>query len=84
MLTWEENTCFVFDADSFAQVGKFGYDGEGWGLATDGQQLYQSDGSNRITVRSAETFRKQRTIQVFSSHVSIYILLPIKAIPSPK
>ena len=74
MLTWENNTCFVFDAESFAQVGKFGYDGEGWGLATDGEKLYQSDGSNRITVRSAETFRKERTIQVFDDNGPVIFL----------
>ena len=74
MLTWEENTCFVFDAQSFAQVGKFGYDGEGWGLATDGEKLYQSDGSNRITVRSAETFRKERVIQVFDDNGPVIYL----------
>jgi glutamine cyclotransferase len=47
-LTWKNQVGFVYDADTFAAEKTFGYEGEGWGLATDGRLLIMSDGTNRI------------------------------------
>lgn len=49
-LTWQENTAFVYDQDSFELLQNFTYDQskEGWGLCTDGNYLYKSDGSAKI------------------------------------
>ncbi|HML22555.1 MAG TPA: glutaminyl-peptide cyclotransferase [Aggregatilinea sp.] len=65
-LTWQENTAFVYDIDTFEQVDTFSYEGEGWGLCYDGAYLYQSDGTSFITLRDPETFDP-----VFSGLVSI-------------
>lgn len=43
-LTWQEQTCLVWDRHSFELIGRFSYSGEGWGLCTDGQRLILSDG----------------------------------------
>ena len=66
-LTWQNGICLVYDVESLGQTGSFKYSGEGWGITTDGQWLYMSDGSNRIAVRDPETFEIRRTIQVYDS-----------------
>lgn len=64
-ITWRENTCFVYDAATFRQVGKFAYAGEGWGLTDNGSELIMSDGSHRLTFRSPNNFKPTRQIEVF-------------------
>ena len=63
-LTWRNGQGFVYDADTFRQVQEFAYEGEGWGLTTDGRSLILSDGSNRIRFLDPATFRVVRTIEV--------------------
>ncbi len=48
MLTWQEQTGFIFDRETFARIGAFSYSGEGWGLAYDGERLIMSDGTPRL------------------------------------
>lgn len=55
-LTWQENTCFLWDAVTFAPLGSFSYTGEGWGLTHDGRRLIMSDGSATLTFRDPATF----------------------------
>jgi glutaminyl-peptide cyclotransferase len=55
-LTWKENTAFVYDLETFERTGEFAYEGEGWGLCTDGKYLYMSNGTPFIAVRDPETF----------------------------
>ncbi len=64
ILTWFEGKCFVFDIASLAQVAEFAYDGEGWGLTTDGVSLIMSDGSSSLTYRDPMTFAVQKTVKV--------------------
>lgn len=63
-LTWQTQTAFVYDLDSFAPLKTFSYSGEGWGLANAGQSLIMSNGSNQIRFLDPETFQVQRTISV--------------------
>jgi glutaminyl-peptide cyclotransferase len=56
-LTWREGFAFVFDRESFQQIGVFFYAGEGWGLCYDGEYLYMSDGSDQIFRRDPQFFR---------------------------
>jgi glutamine cyclotransferase len=63
-LTWQEGKCFVHDPTTFERTGEFDYRGEGWGLTTDGENLYMSDGTPNITVRDPATFGVERTIIV--------------------
>ncbi|HIZ14698.1 MAG TPA: glutaminyl-peptide cyclotransferase [Candidatus Tidjanibacter faecipullorum] len=65
-LTWVTGKAYVYDAQNFRPVRTFVYDGEGWGLTTDGKYLYMSDGSERIAVRDPETFGIVRTFEVTS------------------
>jgi glutamine cyclotransferase len=63
-LTWQHNIGFIYDAQTFARLGEFNYQGEGWGLTTDGQSLILSDGSNRIRFIDPAGFRVTRSIMV--------------------
>jgi glutaminyl-peptide cyclotransferase len=63
-LTWQENTCFVYDRESFELIREFAYESEGWGLTHDGKELIMSDGTNRITYRDPETFEETRHIDI--------------------
>lgn len=63
-LTWQSNVGFVYDAKTFALKGRFNYKGEGWGLASDAQHVYMSDGTNEIRVLDPKTLEEQRRIEV--------------------
>lgn len=63
-LTWQNGKAFVYDRDTFRRLKEFTYEGEGWGLATDGRSLIFSDGSSRIRFLDPTTFTVQRTIDV--------------------
>lgn len=64
VLTWKENTVFVFNPDTFAPLRSFHYEGEGWGLTDDGMHLIMSDGSANLTFRDPKDFSIIRTITV--------------------
>ena len=63
-ITWQNHQGFVYDVSTFRREGAFNYDGEGWGLTTDGQWLILSDGTNQIRFLDPVTFRLVRTITV--------------------
>ncbi len=63
-LTWQSNTAHVYDLRSGKKIRDHRYPGEGWGLTTDGQKLYQSDGSATIRTLDPTTFRRERHITV--------------------
>ncbi|MDA0348561.1 MAG: glutaminyl-peptide cyclotransferase [Verrucomicrobia bacterium] len=63
-LTWRNQKGFIYDADTFQVLGEFSYQGEGWGLTTDGNVLILSDGTNQIRFLDPTTFSVVRTIKV--------------------
>lgn len=67
MLTWQENIGFIFDAKTFKQIGTFPYQNsrEGWGLTFDGKNILRSDGTNRIWIMNATTFKEESYIEVY-------------------
>jgi glutamine cyclotransferase len=63
-LSWQNHRGFVYDADTFRLEREFTYEGEGWGLATDGHSLILSDGTSQIRFLDPATFKVTRTIDV--------------------
>jgi glutamine cyclotransferase len=63
-LTWTSGKCFIYDLDTFKKAAEAGYEGEGWGLATDGRSLIMSDGTDRIRFIDPNGFKNVRTIAV--------------------
>lgn len=56
-LTWREGVARIWRLPDLEPAGEWRYEGEGWGLAFDGERLIQSDGSAVLTFRSPEDFR---------------------------
>ncbi len=63
-LTWRSGVGFEYDLKDFKLLREFRYSGEGWGLTTDGQMLYQSDGTHVIRVINPENYETVKTIVV--------------------
>jgi glutamine cyclotransferase len=64
VLTWTQQHVLLFDPQTFDSEGEYRYEIQGWGLTTDGTNLYMSDGTNRITERSPTDFRVIRWLDV--------------------
>lgn len=63
-LTWQSNKAYVYDTRTGEKLQEFRYPGEGWGLTTDGQQLYLSDGSENIYTLDPATFKRLKRTTV--------------------
>ena len=63
-LTWESNVCHMYDAATGNKLRDFRYAGEGWGLTSDGEKLYMSNGTANIYKLNPETFSREATITV--------------------
>jgi glutaminyl-peptide cyclotransferase len=73
-LTWQEGVAYSYDAATLAPRDSFYYDGEGWGLATDGKSLIMSDGSDSLRFVSPATFDVQRVVHVRYKGAPLYQL----------
>ena len=55
---------FVYDAKTYKKLGDFKYEGEGWGLTTNGTCLIMSNGSSNLYYREPSTFKIIKTLSV--------------------
>ncbi|MBA6156458.1 glutaminyl-peptide cyclotransferase [Tenacibaculum sp. S7007] len=81
-LTWQARKGFVYDLDTFKQVGEFDYNNsnEGWGLTHNDAELIKSDGTNKIWFLDAKNQKEKRNIQVYTHDRSINNLNEIELI----
>jgi glutamine cyclotransferase len=63
-LTWTSHVGFIYDGKTFAMKRRFNYTGEGWGLTSDGDNVYMSDGTPAIRILDPKTLAETRRIQV--------------------
>lgn len=63
-LTWKAGVGFVHDAATLAPVGEFRYQGEGWGLAANGESLVMSDGSAELRFLDPTSLTEIRHLEV--------------------
>jgi glutamine cyclotransferase len=64
MLTWQGGLGRVLDSKTFKLLKEFHYQGEGWGMTTDGSALYMTQGTHLIKVLNPETFNVAQTLAV--------------------
>ncbi len=64
MLTWRQGLGRVFDINDFSLIKEFSYQGDGWGMTTDGTNLFMTQGTHVIKVLDPETLKTVRTIPV--------------------
>lgn len=65
MLSWKERTGFIFDKNSFEQIGQFSYATEGWGMTSNGDTLIMSDGTHVLRFMDPGSFSELRQIEVY-------------------
>ena len=63
-LTWLEGKMHIYDRKTMKHLATHRYKGEGWGLTTDGEKLYMSDGTHAIRVIDPATMKQERLIGV--------------------
>ncbi len=68
-LTWQENTGFVYNVESFEKTSsfKYGQSKEGWGICNDGTTLYKSDGTENIWLLHPKTLAEDSKLQVYTN-----------------
>jgi glutamine cyclotransferase len=63
-LTWKSGVAFARDAGTLDVTGTASYEGQGWGLCSDGERLVMSDGSPTLTFRDPATFEATGSVEV--------------------
>lgn len=63
-LTWQENTGFIYDRNSFELLETFSYPTEGWGITHDGQRLIVSDGTGTLFFWDPQTLAEIGRLEV--------------------
>jgi glutaminyl-peptide cyclotransferase len=66
-LTWKDQKGFIYNRADFAPRGEFAYQGEGWGLTHDGQQIIMSDGTDTLRFLDPDTMAQKSTLKVTAS-----------------
>lgn len=62
-LTWTNNTVHIYDLDG-RLLKDVHYSGEGWGLTSDGERLYMSNGTSKIYRVAPDSFRREGSFTV--------------------
>lgn len=75
-LTYKQNEGYIYDANTFEKIKTFKYfkKMEGWGLTNDGQNLYMTEGSEKIYILNPETLEEIDYINVYTQHAKIEAL----------
>lgn len=63
-ITWQAGVAFRWRLADFEPTGKHHYRGEGWGIASDGERLWMSDGSDTLVMRDPRSFAVLGRLQV--------------------
>ncbi|RYY33639.1 MAG: glutaminyl-peptide cyclotransferase [Sphingobacteriaceae bacterium] len=72
-LTYREKIGYVYDKNTFKLLNTFSYTAgkEGWGLAFDGEKIYNTDSSNRILFLDKNDYRQIGYIDVYDDQKQI-------------
>lgn len=81
-LTWQARKGFIYDLDTFKQIGSFDYNNsnQGWGLTHNDSELIKSDGTNKIWFLNPENQKETRNIQVYTDRYPLDNLNEIELI----
>ena len=68
-LTWHAKKGFIYDLESFEELGSFNYGKsiQGWGLTHNETELIKSDGTERIWFLDPETQKEKRFIEAYTN-----------------
>jgi glutamine cyclotransferase len=63
---------FIYDSGNFKRIQAVKYSGEGWGITSDGQKFFMSDGSAKITCRDPDTLDIKGVLNVVDEKRAIH------------
>lgn len=63
-LTWQRGVALVYDLETFEEIDRYSYQGEGWGLCDDGYRLFMSNGTATLSLRNRDSFEEVDQLQV--------------------
>jgi glutaminyl-peptide cyclotransferase len=63
-LTWQSQIGFVYNLSNLHLLRRFSYSGEGWGLTTNGREIFMSDGTSEIRVLDTGALAERRRFTV--------------------
>jgi glutamine cyclotransferase len=63
-ITWRNHIGRVYDIKDFKLIREFSYQGDGWGLASDGTHLFMTDGTHVMRVIDPANFKSVRMMAV--------------------
>ena len=64
VITWQDKTAYVLDPENFSTRNTFSYQGEGWGLTSNGKELIMSNGGSKLAFRNPKDFSVIREVEV--------------------
>jgi len=70
-LSYREGLAFEYDKNTFQKIKQFPFSvgtGEGWGACFDGTNILNSDGSNTIHFLNKDTYREERSVDVYDNN----------------
>lgn len=81
-LTWHAHKGFIYDFETFKQLGSFNYtnSNQGWGLTHNNSELIKTDGSNKVWFLDANNQQEKRSIQVYTNKYPVDNLNEIELI----
>jgi glutamine cyclotransferase len=71
-LTYQNNTGFVYNKDTFELLREFNYQTEGWGITHDGTHLIMSDGTPTLYFLDPETYERVSQIKVYNRNTPLW------------
>lgn len=63
-ITWKAGVGYIWSLDTLEEVGRFSYEGEGWGLTSNGYSLIRSDGTSELTFLDPRDMKPIRKLSV--------------------
>jgi glutaminyl-peptide cyclotransferase len=70
-LTWTSQTGFIYNLGDFSLLRQFYYPGEGWGIATNGHDIFVSDGTPEVHMLDGVTLQEKRHFTVRSGSTAV-------------
>jgi glutaminyl-peptide cyclotransferase len=81
-LTYTTGVAIVYNLDTFAEIKRFTYTGQGWGLCYDGTDLVMSNGTDKLVFRDPVTFATRREVTVRRNGTAIDNLNELECVGS--
>jgi glutamine cyclotransferase len=70
-LTWQSHIGFVYNLSDFKLLRQFSYPGEGWGLTSNGSEIFMSAGTAEMRVLDATTLKEKRRVSVHDGAIPV-------------